>query len=145
MAGILSNIIMTTKTPLARYSPLGVLPLPFGSQLTLTVKHNQTHRSIPDSTSSPTGTSARRVSHASSSSTGHALNAHPPTSNHPLVTSRLVQKQEENSLGLTLVAISGLFVACQSFKIIPDMYELSCDVEKEFSCFSTPFIETMTR
>jgi hypothetical protein len=31
---------------------------------------------------------------------------------------------EEHSLGMILIAMSSLFIFCQSFKIIPDMYEL---------------------
>ena len=31
---------------------------------------------------------------------------------------------EEHNLGIILIAMSSLFIFCQSFKIIPDMYEL---------------------
>jgi hypothetical protein len=51
-----------------------------------------------------------------------------------LCTSRLSQQQprrtflrkqqEEHTLGLILIGMSALFIFCQSFKIIPDLYEL---------------------
>ena len=36
-------------------------------------------------------------------------------------------KQQEVNLAITLVAISLLFIVCQSVKIITDVYELFCD------------------
>ena len=34
------------------------------------------------------------------------------------------KQQEEHTLGLILIGMSSLFIFCQSFKIIPDLYEL---------------------
>lgn len=34
------------------------------------------------------------------------------------------KQQEEHKLGLILVGMSALFIFCQSFKIVPDMYEM---------------------
>ena len=34
------------------------------------------------------------------------------------------KQMEEHNLGIILIAMSSLFIFCQSFKIIPDMYEL---------------------
>ena len=34
------------------------------------------------------------------------------------------RQEQEISLGITLVAVSVLFIACQSVKIVPDLYEL---------------------
>ena len=36
----------------------------------------------------------------------------------------LRKQQEEHTLGLILIGMSALFIFCQSFKIIPDLYEL---------------------
>ena len=36
----------------------------------------------------------------------------------------LKKQQEEHTLGLILIGMSSLFIFCQSFKIIPDLYEL---------------------
>lgn len=53
---------------------------------------------------------------------------------------RALEKQrQEHKLGILLVAISILFILCQSFKIIPDLYEIMfcSDIE---DCSSTAFI-----
>ena len=59
------------------------------------------------------------------------------------------QIEQEISLGLTLVGISLLFIICQSVKIIPDLYEMTCKKEEDersnLQCQSTPFIETLIR
>ena len=34
------------------------------------------------------------------------------------------KQMEEHNLGIILIAMSSLFIFCQSFKIIPDLYEL---------------------
>merc|ERR1712141_761528 len=34
------------------------------------------------------------------------------------------KQMEEHNLGIILIAMSSLFIICQSFKIIPDMYEM---------------------
>ena len=54
-------------------------------------------------------------------------------------------QRQEHKLGTLLVSISVLFICCQSFKMIPDIYELIfCPpVEgKEQECETTPFIST---
>ena len=53
---------------------------------------------------------------------------------------RALEKQrQEHKLGILLVAISILFILCQSFKIIPDLYEIMFCSEID-DCNSTPFI-----
>jgi len=41
------------------------------------------------------------------------------TLSHPTQAAQVSERQQEFSLGLTLVAISLLFIACQSVKLIP--------------------------
>ena len=57
--------------------------------------------------------------------------------------------EQEVSLGITLVSISVLFIACQSVKIIPDLYEMTtCRATatgSSLQCPSTQVIETMIR
>lgn len=57
------------------------------------------------------------------------------------------RQEQEISLGITLVAISVLFISCQSVKIIPDLYELTCkkDENSNMECESTKFIDTIIR
>ena len=63
------------------------------------------------------------------------------------------QQKQEISLGMTLVAISVLFITCQSVKIIPDLFELLCvplsgvtdDGTNEKTCKTNTFIDTMIR
>jgi len=43
----------------------------------------------------------------------------PTISAHPTQAAQVVERQQEFSLGLTLVAISILFIVCQSVKLIP--------------------------
>ena len=55
------------------------------------------------------------------------------------------EQRQEHKLGTLLVSISVLFICCQSFKMIPDIYELIfCPpVEGEaHECETTPFIST---
>ncbi len=49
---------------------------------------------------------------------------------------RLNDREQEKSLAATLLAISFVFIACQSVKIVPDVYDMTatCDC-------STPFID----
>ena len=57
----------------------------------------------------------------------------------------LEEQRQEHKLGTLLVSISVLFICCQSFKMIPDIYELIfCPpVEgKDHNCETTPFIST---
>ena len=67
---------------------------------------------------------------------------------------RMVSRQkQELSLGLTLVAISVLFIVCQSVKLIPDLYELFCSstgittqsTSGQVTCHSTKTIDTLIR
>lgn len=52
----------------------------------------------------------------------------------------LEKQRQEHKMGILLVGISFLFICCQSFKIIPDLYEvIFC---KEPPCPTTPFIST---
>jgi len=63
---------------------------------------------------------------------------------------RMISRQQnELSLGLTLVAISILFIVCQSVKLVPDLYELFCPYEVTSqsisgytTCHSTKLIDT---
>ena len=55
------------------------------------------------------------------------------------------EQRQEHKLGVLLVSISILFICCQSFKIIPDIYELIfCPPAEgqEHECETTPFIST---
>ena len=67
---------------------------------------------------------------------------------------RMVSRQkQELSLGLTLVAISVLFIVCQSVKLIPDLYELFCSstgittqsTSGQVTCHTTITIDTLIR
>ena len=55
------------------------------------------------------------------------------------------EQRQEHKLGTLLVSISFLFICCQSFKMIPDIYELiKCppvDGQPQ-ACETTPFIST---
>lgn len=54
------------------------------------------------------------------------------------------KQKEEHNLGLVLFAMSTLFIICQSFKIIPDLYELIwCEPTKE--CQFNPFTSGVIR
>ena len=49
------------------------------------------------------------------------------------------KQRQEHKLGILLVAISILFIICQSFKMIPDLYEIMyCDSIAD--CEANPFI-----
>ena len=67
---------------------------------------------------------------------------------------RMVSRQkQELSLGLTLVAISVLFIVCQSVKLVPDLYELFCSstgittqsTSGQVTCHTTKTIDTLIR
>jgi len=52
------------------------------------------------------------------------------------------KQRQEHRLGILLVGISVLFISCQSFKIIPDVYEVIYCEEPSSGCDTTPFIST---
>jgi hypothetical protein len=61
-----------------------------------------------------------------------------------------VPKKHEVSLAITLVAISVLFICCQSLKIVTDVYELFCEkieIRGTFGgamvCVNNPIIEVV--
>jgi hypothetical protein len=58
-----------------------------------------------------------------------------------------VPKKHEVSLAITLVAISILFICCQSLKIVTDVYELFCEKIEirggAMVCVSSPIIEVV--
>ena len=61
----------------------------------------------------------------------------------PQARSFFDKQRQEHRLGILLVGISVLFILCQSFKIIPDVYEvIFCESLEE--CDTTPFIDTCT-
>ena len=70
-----------------------------------------------------------------------------------MVHHRMISRQQsELSLGITLVAISILFIVCQSVKLVPDLYELFCPYEVtsqstsgNVTCHSTKLIDTFIR
>ena len=70
-----------------------------------------------------------------------------------MVHHRMISRQQsELSLGITLVAISILFIVCQSVKLVPDLYELFCPYEVtsqstsgNVTCHSTELIDTFIR
>ena len=55
-------------------------------------------------------------------------------------------KNQEHKLGTLLLSISLLFIFCQSFKMIPDIYELifcpPTQSEEQPICETTPFVDT---
>ena len=55
-------------------------------------------------------------------------------------------RNQENKLGTLLLSISLLFIFCQSFKMIPDIYELifcpPSQSEDQPVCETTPFVDT---
>lgn len=53
----------------------------------------------------------------------------------------LEKQRQEHKLGVLLVGISILFICCQSFKIIPDVYEILFCPDMKGECVATPFIE----
>ena len=53
----------------------------------------------------------------------------------------LEKQRQEHKLGVLLVGISILFICCQSFKIIPDVYEILFCPDSDGMCVATPFIE----
>jgi len=60
------------------------------------------------------------------------------------------KQQEEHKLGLILVGMSALFIFCQSFKIIPDMYEvIVCNrvrsMGQDCDTSTNPVINVITR
>ncbi|XP_059079468.1 G-protein coupled receptor daf-37-like [Tigriopus californicus] len=69
--------------------------------------------------------------------------SHSQSSSGPRRTFFSKQKEEHN-LGLVLFAMSTLFIICQSFKIVPDLYELIwCEPTKE--CQFNPFTSGVIR
>lgn len=52
----------------------------------------------------------------------------------------LEKQRHEHKLGILLVGISVLFILCQSFKIIPDLYEIMFCSDARETCLTTPFI-----
>ena len=51
------------------------------------------------------------------------------------------RQRQEHKLGILLVSISILFISCQSFKIIPDLYEVMyCPERGTENCQVTDFI-----
>ena len=74
------------------------------------------------------------------------------TFNCTTTNSKIVLKPHEVDLGITLVAISMMFIFCQSIKVIPDIYEMiTCDhfalaqkneMERMEGCSSTLIIDT---
>ena len=74
------------------------------------------------------------------------------TFNCTTTNSKIVLKPHEVDLGITLVAISMMFIFCQSVKLIPDIYEMiTCDhfalaqkneMERMEGCSSTVIIDT---
>ena len=70
----------------------------------------------------------------------------PEDPENPEMTSR--QKREAN-LGVVLIAISVIFIVCQSFKIVPDVYEVaycrigSSRMIKDNSCETTDFVDNV--
>lgn len=62
----------------------------------------------------------------------------------------LKKKQDEYKLGWILVGISGVFIFCQSFKIVPDLYEMIVCNNLRMSgerCFTSedPVIDAVTK
>jgi hypothetical protein len=56
---------------------------------------------------------------------------------------RCFEKQrQEHKLGIMLIAVSVMFIVCQSFKMIPDLYEILFCSDKSVPCTTTPFIKT---
>ncbi len=56
---------------------------------------------------------------------------------------RCFEKQrQEHKLGVMLVAVSVMFIVCQSFKMIPDLYEILFCSDKSEPCITTPFVKT---
>ena len=56
---------------------------------------------------------------------------------------RCFEKQrQEHKLGIMLVAVSVMFIVCQSFKMIPDLYEILFCSDKSVPCITTPFVKT---
>ena len=57
------------------------------------------------------------------------------------------RQRREANLGYVLVSISVLFIICQSFKIIPDIYEvITCrfgDVREDGGCGSNSYVDVM--
>ena len=60
---------------------------------------------------------------------------------------------EEHNLGIILIVMSSLFIFCQSFKIIPDMYEIfqcnrlgkyggNCEMKGPVSILNTEYMRT---
>jgi hypothetical protein len=52
------------------------------------------------------------------------------------------KQRQEHKLGLLLLAVSVLFIVCQSFKMVPDLYEILFCSDKSQLCDMTPFVET---
>ena len=45
-------------------------------------------------------------------------------------------------MGIMLFAVSLMFIVCQSFKMIPDLYEILFCSDKSVQCYMTPFVKT---
>ncbi len=54
----------------------------------------------------------------------------------------LEKQRQEHKLGILLVGISVLFICCQSFKIVPDLYEIMFCPDDSI-CYTTDFINTI--
>ena len=54
----------------------------------------------------------------------------------------LEKQRQEHKLGILLVGISVLFISCQSFKIVPDLYEIMFCSDDQV-CYTTPFVNTI--
>lgn len=56
---------------------------------------------------------------------------------------RCFEKQrQEHKLGIMLIAVSVMFIVCQSFKMIPDLYEVLFCSDKSIPCITTSFVKT---
>ena len=75
-----------------------------------------------------------------------------PTSPNILIDGRLSnesdevrcfeKQRQEHKLGIMLIAVSVMFIVCQSFKMIPDLYEVMFCSDKTLPCITTPFVKT---
>ena len=103
---------------------------------------NTHHTSVSPRQTTPSA--AGGCAHAlSRGNTLPAANGHSTPPAHPPPN---MPKKHEVSLAITLVGISVLFIVCQSFKLVGDVYELFCEKDRdpetgEETCASTQFIE----
>ena len=75
-----------------------------------------------------------------------------PTSPNILIDGRLwnesdevrcfEKQRQEHKLGIMLIAVSVMFIVCQSFKMVPDLYEVMFCSDKTLPCITTPFVKT---